>query len=173
MSRSAGRTELALRLQDREGKGQLGGQAAAPRRVVGSGLGIPGVEGQQLGVHQEEGMDHLVPATLRAGIDVLHHLPLQELDALLAKLRVDQPLHSLECRWKGMLLSASRPSHAAPGAGQSFHCYRELPQSPHPRASSHIPGSSQSHTHGVLKVRDTLWHGTSTAKLWSSSRKRL
>lgn len=88
--------ELALRLQAREGKGQLGGQAATPRRVLGPGLGAPGVEGQQLGVHQEEGMAHFIPSTLRAGVDVLHHLPLQELDALLTELRVDQPLHSLE-----------------------------------------------------------------------------
>lgn len=59
-------------------------------------MGAPGVEGQQLGVHQEEGMAHFIPSKLRAGVDVLHHLPLQELDALLTELRVDQPLHSLE-----------------------------------------------------------------------------
>lgn len=99
MSRSAGRMELALRLWAREGKGQPGGQAAALGRVVGPGPGAPGVERQQLGVHQEEGMAHLVPATLGAGVDVLHHLPLQELDTLLAQLRVDQPLHGLGCRW--------------------------------------------------------------------------
>lgn len=65
---------------------------------MGPGPDAPGVEGQQLGVHQEEGMAHLVPAALGAGVDVLHHLPLQELDALLAQLGVDQPLHGL---WHG------------------------------------------------------------------------
>lgn len=69
---------------------------AALGRVVGQGS--LGVEGQQLGVYQEKGMAHFIPATLRAGIDVLHHLSLQELDALLTQLRMDQPLHSLECR---------------------------------------------------------------------------
>lgn len=99
MSRSAGRMELALRLQDREGQGQLGGQMAALGRVVGPGT--PGVEGQQLGVYQEEGMAHFISATLGAGIDVLHHLSLQELDALLTQLRMDQPLHGLGCRRRG------------------------------------------------------------------------
>lgn len=88
--------ELALRLWAREGKGQLGGRAAALGRVTG--LGAPGVEGQQLGVHQEKGMAHLTPTTIGTGVDVLHHLLLQELDALLTQLRVDQPLHSLGCR---------------------------------------------------------------------------
>lgn len=110
MSRSAGRMELALRLRAREGKGQLGGRVAAPGRVVG--LGAPGVEGQQLGVHQEECMAHLIPAALRAGVDVLHHLPLQELDGLLAELRVDQSLHSLGDGRGRRLLSTTRPSHA-------------------------------------------------------------
>lgn len=89
--------ELALRLQAR-GTGQLGGQMAALGRMVG--LGAPGVEGQQLGVYQEEGMAHFIPATLRAGVDVLYHLSLQELDALLTQLRMDQPLHGLRCRRK-------------------------------------------------------------------------
>lgn len=88
--------ELALRLQARPGKSQLGGQMAALGRVVG--LGAPGVEGQQLGMYQEEGMTHFIPTTLRAGIDVLYHLSLQELDALLTQLRMDQSLHSLGCR---------------------------------------------------------------------------
>lgn len=88
--------ELALRLQAREGKGQPAGQMAALGRVVG--LGSPGVEGQQLGVHQEEGMTHFVPTTLGASVDELYHLSLQELDALLTQLRMDQSLHGLGCR---------------------------------------------------------------------------
>lgn len=77
-------------------KSQLGEQMAALGRVVE--LGAPGVEGQQLAVYQEEGMAHFIPTTLRAGIDVLYHLSLQELDALLTQLRMHQPLHGLGCR---------------------------------------------------------------------------
>lgn len=147
---------------------------AALGRAAGTGTGAPGVEGQQLGVHQEEGMAHLITATLGAGVDVLHHLPLQELDALLAQLRMDQPLHSLGRRLGGRLLSPPRPSHAAPGAGLSFHSSRELPQSPQPRTFPHIPGlHAASHPWDALKARDTPGHGTSTTKLWSSSRRRL
>lgn len=70
---------------------------SCPGRVLEPGPVAPGVEGQQLGVHQEEGVSHLIATALGAGVDVLHHLPLQELDALLTQLRVDQPLHRLRC----------------------------------------------------------------------------
>lgn len=100
--------ELVLRLQAREGKGQLEGQMTDLGRVVG--LGTPGVEGQQLGVYQEEGMAHFIPTTLRAGVDVLYNLSLQELDALLAQLRMHQPLHGLGCRRRAGCWALSDPA---------------------------------------------------------------
>lgn len=81
---------------------------AALGRVVE--LGAPGVEGQQLGVYQEEGMAHFIPSTLRAGVDVLYHLSLQELDALLTQLRMHQPLHGLGWRRRAGCWALSHPA---------------------------------------------------------------
>lgn len=58
-------------------------------------LRIPGVEGQQLGVDQDEGMQHLLAPPLRAAVELLHQAALQELDALLTQGRVDEALHCL------------------------------------------------------------------------------
>lgn len=41
-------------------------------------------------------MHNFVPSTLWAAIDVLHNLALQEFNALLTQLRVDQSLHGLK-----------------------------------------------------------------------------
>lgn len=55
----------------------------------------PGVEGQQLGVDQDEGVQHLLARSLCTAVELLHQAALQELDALLAQGRVDEPLHCL------------------------------------------------------------------------------
>ena len=57
--------------------------------------GSPGVESQQLGVHEQEGVQGLLTGPSGAGVDGLDHVPLQRLYAQLTELRVDQPLHSL------------------------------------------------------------------------------
>lgn len=56
----------------------------------------PGVEGQQLGVDQDEGVQHLLARSLCTAVELLHQAALQELDALLAQGRVDEPLHCLK-----------------------------------------------------------------------------
>lgn len=55
----------------------------------------PGVEGQQLGVDQDEGVQHLLACSLCTAVELLHQAALQELDALLAQGRVDESLHCL------------------------------------------------------------------------------
>ena len=57
--------------------------------------GSPGVESQQLGVHEHKGMQGLLASPPGAGVDGLDDVPLQRLDAQLTELRVDQPLHGL------------------------------------------------------------------------------
>lgn len=150
--------ELALRLQARQGKGQLGAKMVALGRVVGPG--VPGVEGQQLGVYQEEGMAHFIPATLGTGIDVLHHLSLQELDALLTQLRVDQPLHGLGCRGgKAAELPQTQP--CSPRGRSELPLLQAAALQPRPTAFSHTLGlHAASHPWSTPKVRDTpeRWH---------------
>lgn len=104
-------------------------------------------------------MSHLVPAALGAGVDVLHHLPLQELDALLAQLGVDQPLHGLGHGREDAEPPQTRPHSPRAGLGCSLPpCTPRLvglplcslpgalPQIPGPHAASHpaslggIPG---------------------------------
>lgn len=55
----------------------------------------PGVEGEQLGVNQDEGVQHFLSCSLHAAVELLNQAALQELDALLAQRGVDQPLHRL------------------------------------------------------------------------------
>lgn len=59
-------------------------------------MSVPGVKGKQLGVHKKEGVHNFMASALWAAIDVLHHLALQELNALFAQLWMDQSLHSLQ-----------------------------------------------------------------------------
>lgn len=75
----------------------------------------PGVEGQQLGVDQDEGVQHLLARSLCAAVELLHQAALQELDALLAQRRVDEPLNSLR---EGARESSQVP---ADGLSRSFH----------------------------------------------------
>lgn len=56
---------------------------------------VPGVEGQQFGVHQYESVLHLLACSVHVAVDLLHQPTLQKLDALLTKGRVDQPFHRL------------------------------------------------------------------------------
>lgn len=56
---------------------------------------VPGVEGEQLGVNQDEGVQHLLSCSLRTAVELLNQAALQELDALLTQCGVDQPLHCL------------------------------------------------------------------------------
>lgn len=63
--------------------------------------GPPGVESQQLGVYEHKGMQGPLAGPPGAGADGLDDVPLQCLDAQLAELRVDQPLHGLGVRAGG------------------------------------------------------------------------
>lgn len=56
---------------------------------------VPGVEGKQLGVNQDEGVQHLLSFSLHTAVELLNQAALQELDALLTQRGVDQPLHCL------------------------------------------------------------------------------
>lgn len=59
---------------------------------------VPGVEGEQFGVNQDEGVQHLLSCSLHTAIELLNQAALQELNALLTQCGVDQPLH---CLWEG------------------------------------------------------------------------
>lgn len=63
--------------------------------------GSPGVESQQLGVQEQEGVQGLFASPCRAGVDSLDDMLLQRLYAQLTELRVDQPLHSLTTGGQG------------------------------------------------------------------------
>lgn len=63
--------------------------------------GSPGVESQQLGVDDQEGVQGLLASAGRAGVDSLDDMPLQSLYAQLTELRVNQPLHSLATGGQG------------------------------------------------------------------------
>lgn len=52
-------------------------------------------------MHKQEGMQDLLTAPLRAGVDRLNHMSLQGLDAQFAELGVNEPLHSLARDWRG------------------------------------------------------------------------
>lgn len=62
--------------------------------------GSPGVESQQLAVHEQKGMQGLLAAPLRAGVDSLNHMSLKRLDAQFTELGVNQPLHCLARDWQ-------------------------------------------------------------------------
>lgn len=59
---------------------------------------MAGVESQQLGVDDQEGVQGLLASACRAGVDSLDDMPLQSLYAQLTELRVNQPLHSLHSK---------------------------------------------------------------------------
>lgn len=63
--------------------------------------GSPGVESQQLGVHEQEGVQGLFASPRRAGVHSLDDVSLQCLYAQLTELGVDQPLHSLTTGGQG------------------------------------------------------------------------
>lgn len=71
--------------------------------------GSPGVESQQLGVHEQEGVQRLLAGPLAAGVDSLDDVLLQRLNAQLTELGVDQPLH-------GLAMGRQRGNHV------SHHC---------------------------------------------------
>lgn len=56
---------------------------------------VPGVEGKELGVNKDEGVQHLLSCSLHTAVELLNQAALQELDALLTQRGVDQPLHCL------------------------------------------------------------------------------
>lgn len=64
-------------------------------RVGLSETSVPGVERQQLGMDQDEGVHHLLSRSLATAVELLNQTALQELDALLTQRGVDQPLHGL------------------------------------------------------------------------------
>ena len=73
----------------------MGGGTRRSKEEPGGERRTPGVEGEQLGVHQYEGVQHLLPGPLRAAVELLHQAALQELYALFTQRGVDQPLHRL------------------------------------------------------------------------------
>lgn len=60
-----------------------------------TGQSVPGVEGEQLGVNQDEGVQHLLSCSLHTAVELVNQAALEELDALLTQRGVDQPLHCL------------------------------------------------------------------------------
>lgn len=92
-----------------------GGGAFQAEGIRGRSLGhpacqdqsSPGVEGQQLGVHEQEGVQGLLAGPLGAGVDCLDDVPLQGFYAQLTELWVNQPLHSLAGRER-------KPGHLPP-----------------------------------------------------------
>lgn len=84
--------------------------------------GSPGVESQQLGVHEQEGVQGLLASPPGAGVDGMDDVPLQRLDAQLTELRVDQPLHSLGTRAGGR--KPCHPDSSRPNRSLVIHSLR-------------------------------------------------
>lgn len=54
----------------------------ANQRITVTGLSVPRIEGEQLGVNQDEGVQHLLSCSPYAAIELLNQTALQELNAL-------------------------------------------------------------------------------------------
>lgn len=59
---------------------------------------VPGVESQQFGVNQDEGVQNLLSCSLHTAVELLDQAALQELYAHLTQSGMDQPLHCLRER---------------------------------------------------------------------------